>query len=178
MASEDLNEVEFRAVTRNRAFASFDRRDFTKSPVLIDVLQISAVEAEELAIANGRAAAELRHRCDTLQGELSHARLQHEQARGQLEMQIGVLRSEKISLDEKLREAYRQSAVAVGIAWLGTLLVALGVNLLTSGKNQNLGLLIVLAGAAVEASAFLVRRRVKPPAVDPPSAQERVRSPV
>jgi hypothetical protein len=159
MAHEDFDEVEFRAVSRSRAFASYDRKDFAKSPLLVEVLQASAREAEDLAIANGRAAAELRKQCENLRQELSVNNLDNEREQGTLRAEIRTLEAINSNLEEMLVEAHRQSAIAIVIAWLGLVLVGVGINLLTDETNQIVGLLLILIGACTEASAFFVRKR-------------------
>ncbi|MFF5074963.1 LPXTG cell wall anchor domain-containing protein [Micromonospora olivasterospora] len=60
---------------------------------------------------------------------------------------------------QSLAELGRQSIIAVVVAWVGTVLIGFGVNLVTGDDRQALGVALIAMGALVGAAAFLIPRR-------------------
>ncbi|MBM7077329.1 MULTISPECIES: hypothetical protein [Micromonospora] len=61
--------------------------------------------------------------------------------------------------EQSLAELGRQSIVAVVVAWVGTVLIGFGANLVTGDDQQAQGVALIALGALVGAGAFLIPRR-------------------
>ena len=140
------------------AFAEFEIQDYVENPLLIQVLKVNADNAQATIVRLTKAERSLKRDIDHLRQKLSDELIDHEKTRGKSEASIARLQETISSLQDQVRELRRLSAVAVVIAWVGTALVAMGINLLTGNNNQVLGVTILIAGAAVEVAAFFVRQ--------------------
>lgn len=150
-----------KATQEANAFAQIEIQDYVANPVLIQVLKVNADNAQTTIAKLIRSERALARERDHLKQSLSDELIAHEKTRGRAETSAARLQEAISSLQDQVLEMRRLSAVAVIIAWIGTALVAIGVNILTGEKTQALGLTIILAGASVEVTAFFVRRHAR-----------------
>ncbi|GAA2218137.1 hypothetical protein GCM10010429_49770 [Micromonospora olivasterospora] len=78
---------------------------------------------------------------------------------GTQQTEIARLTGELEAAKQSLAELGRQSIIAVVVAWVGTVLIGFGVNLVTGDDRQALGVALIAMGALVGAAAFLIPRR-------------------
>jgi hypothetical protein len=145
----------------HNAFEEFEIQDYVENPLLIYALRVQADNAQATIARLTRSERSLKRDLDQMKRKLSDELVAHEQMRGRSERSIARLQETILSLQDQVDEQRRLSAVAVVIAWIGSALVAIGINLLTGDNNKVLGLAILIAGAAVEVAAFFVRRHVR-----------------
>jgi predicted TIM-barrel enzyme len=143
----------------HNAFAELEIQDYIENPLLINVLKIQADNAYATIARLTRAERTLRRDLDQVRQKLSDELVDHEKTRREAEATTARPQEKVSSLQDQAGELRRLSAVSVVVAWVGTVLVAIGVNLLTDGKQKALGLAIIIAGAVVGSAAFFVRRR-------------------
>jgi hypothetical protein len=137
------------------AFAEFEIQDYVENPPLIHVLKVSADNAQATIVRLRRIERSVRRELDETRRQLSNELIRHEQTRGDSKESIARLEEVNSSLRNQLVELRRLSAVSVVIVWVGSALVAVGINLLTGDTDRAVGLAITIAGAAVEIAAFL-----------------------
>jgi len=140
------------------------------NPSMIEVLHATTVTAAAVL-------SDERERFDDLSRQLARTRQQVAKAQQQLakaQLQTSVPQRSIARLEERLSareselaELGRRARISVVIAWVGTVLVAAGINYLTDGEQGALGWILLLGGAAVEVCAFFVSgsqpRRESPP---------------
>ncbi|GHJ08810.1 hypothetical protein TPA0907_31770 [Micromonospora humidisoli] len=78
---------------------------------------------------------------------------------GSRQAEIARLTGELEAAEQSLAELGRQSIVAVVVAWVGTVLIGFGANLVTGDDQQAQGVALIALGALVGAGAFLIPRR-------------------
>lgn len=105
----------------------------------------------------------LRDELSAAQSAVADARVGEQKARTEAEATIGdskatISRLEAMteSLGERVSDLQRLSLRAIVTAWVGTVLVAFGVNILTDGSRSGLGIALILVGAALEALAYYI----------------------
>jgi hypothetical protein len=75
---------------------------------------------------------------------------------GDHKAQISRLEAVNDSLRERVDSLQRISLRSVVAAWMGTVLVAFGVSVITSSSYSGLGIGLIAAGAALEALAYFI----------------------
>ncbi|HEY5987808.1 MAG TPA: hypothetical protein VIV12_15750 [Streptosporangiaceae bacterium] len=158
MSNDPRQGAHAKAAQEGNAFAQFEIQDYVENPLLIQVLRVNVDNAQATISRLIRSERTLTRERDQLKQRLSDELIAHEKTRGKAETSTTLLQKTVSSLQDQIGEMRRLSAVALVIAWVGTALVAIGVNLLTGRKTQVLGLTIMIAGASVEVAAFFVRR--------------------
>lgn len=140
-------------------FSEFDTEDYVDNKPMIRVLALSEEKAQ-VTIVQLRAQHErARKDLERTQRELNDTRISHEQRNGTQQTEIARLTGELAAARQSLADLSRQSNVAVAVAWVGTILVGFGVNLVTGDHQQALGGVLIALGALVEVVAFLIPRR-------------------
>ena len=140
-------------------FSEFGTEDYVDNKPMIRVLALSEEKAQ-VTIVQLRAQHErTRKDLERTQRELTETRISHEQRNGTQQTEIARLKGELKTTRQSLADLSRQSTVAVAVAWVGTVLVGFGVNLVTGDDQQALGVGLIVLGAVVEGVAFLIPRR-------------------
>ena len=138
--------------------ARFETREYIED-LAVRALRIDADTAQATITRVTRQERSVRRDLDRVKQELSDECVRHENTRGALREHRARLETEKESLCAEIEVLRRLSALAIAIAWIGTALVALGVNMLTSTDGSKIpGLALFAAGAGLEIAAFLIRR--------------------
>lgn len=158
MSTERQQGTHAKARLDSNAFTQFEIKDYVENPPLIEILRVSVDNAQANIVRLTKSEHALTRERDQLKQHLSEELISHEKTRGDSKESIARLQETVLSLQDQVSELRRLSAVSVVIAWVGTVLVAIGVNLLTGGTNEPLGLTIIISGAAVGIAAFFVRR--------------------
>lgn len=136
----------------------------------------SRIETAELREAWRKSRAlqrELKHTKDDLQrlrdelmaaqNTVADARVDGQKARTEAETIIGdskarisQLETMNESLHERVDGLQRLSLRAIVTAWIGTVLVGFGVNVVTDGSGSALGIALILAGASLAVLAYFI----------------------
>jgi hypothetical protein len=141
-----------------KVFAEFEIKDYIENPPLIEALKANASEARDNAGRSARAERKARQELEKVQAALHEKALEYERVRGAMQEKVARLEQKNLEQSTQLSDLRRLSGVAVFISWVGSVLVAAGVNLVTGDKFNEIGIAVILAGAGVEISAFFVRR--------------------
>jgi hypothetical protein len=150
--------------TDSGLFADFDLEDYVENRPLIRALRSSEVNAHVVIARLTREQVSSRNELDKTRRDLVELRISHEHGTGEYRTEIARLEEALKSSRSQLAEQVRQSTVAVIVAWVGSVLVGFGVNLVTDGQESGLGIGILLAGALVEGAAFFIPRKAAEPA--------------
>jgi len=140
-------------------FEEFGIQDYLENPALIQVLKLSEAKALSTSAGLARSERQAKRTLEKVTLLYRDELLQHEQTRGSANTSIALLTAQVSSMAEKVDEARRLSLIALCNAWIGSVLVAVGVNLVTGSSNTWLGVVFGLAGASLEVAAFFVSRK-------------------
>ncbi|MBP1782715.1 LPXTG-motif cell wall-anchored protein [Micromonospora sp. HB375] len=140
-------------------FSEFEPEDYVDNKPMIRVLALSEGKAQETIIQLRAQHETIRRSLERSQRELNETKLNHEQRNGLQQTEIARLAGELEATKQSLAELSRQSTVAVAVAWVGTVLIGFGVNLVTGGDQEALGVALIGLGAIVGTAAFVIPRR-------------------
>ena len=131
-------------------YSGLDDQDFNYNPPLVRTLRI----AEE----------ELRVTIDSInklrQGDTDKfeaLRLDFHEKEVECARHTSEYEGKLTNLESRLEEGANRSQSALFTSWVGAAMVAIGVNLVTSNDAGTIGVVLIVAGAAVELLAYLIR---------------------
>ncbi|MGX4656294.1 hypothetical protein ACWCHM_21655 [Micromonospora sp. SCSIO 07396] len=146
-------------VNSDNLFSEFEPEDYVDNKPMIRVLALSEGKAQETIVQLRAQHDTIRRSLERSQRELSETKLSHVQRSGTQQTEIARLTGELEAAKQSLAELGRQSIIAVVVAWVGTVLIGFGVNLVTGNDQQALGVALIAMGALVGAAAFVIPRR-------------------
>lgn len=138
-------------------FDDIDVDEIVGNRALISVAKTWQMSAAGRMVEQSRKMDSLKRGLDKANLELSKAKVERERSLGELSVRVARLEEQLRAAETRIAEQNRSSMAAVLVAWLGALLISLGVNLLTQDSRSVLGAITVFLGLLAELAAWLIR---------------------
>jgi hypothetical protein len=142
-------------------FTSIETSLYIESPALIEAFKAS-VEARQDLYDEIAAINEKKIRLEQeLRLALESQKLASVRSLGKKDIEIAALTKELEGAGEQIRELSRQTMIAFVLSCLAAVVIAIGVNMLTSDDKQLIGGAVTALGVATQIATLFVTKRVR-----------------